>query len=298
MIGTLQSVAQRQAGVFSRRQATAYGYSLKQIRLRVGRGLWCEVHAGVYAAGSTPVGPLGCAWAAYLAAGPDSAISHLTAARLWELPVEDDGLVHLSVDPARRPRLGPPVRVHRVQVDDTEVTRLDGLPLTVRAVTVLDCLSMLGRDAASRLFDRALQQGWLRQADVERRLRERSGRPGNRQLRRLAARLGTGAQSAAERILHRLLRQAGITGWQAQFLVRLAGRAFRLDVAFPALRLAIEVDGRVWHSDIERFQADRTRQNALVAAGWTVLRFTWTDLVDQPDIVVQTIRQVLAELAA
>jgi very-short-patch-repair endonuclease len=206
--------------------------------------------------------------------------------------------VHLSVDPARRPRLGPPVRVHRVGLDDAEVTRLDGLAVTARAVTVLDCLPMLGRGPAGRLFDRALQQGWLRPADIERRLRGRSGRPGNQQLRRLAGQLGAGAESAAERILHRLLRRAGIAGWQAQLLVRLAGCTVRVDVAFPAVRLAIEVDGRAWHSDADRFQADRTRQNALVAAGWTVLRFTWTDLVDRPDQVVQTIRRVLAELAA
>jgi hypothetical protein len=82
MMGTLQSVARRQAGVFSRGQAIAYGYSPEQIRLRVRRGLWCEVHTGVYVVGSTPVGPPGCAWAAYLAAGPGSAISHLTAGRL------------------------------------------------------------------------------------------------------------------------------------------------------------------------------------------------------------------------
>ena len=47
----------------------------------------------------------------------------------------------------------------------------------------------------------------------------------------------------------------------------------REDLAFVAERVALEYDGRVAHGDA-RFAQDRARQNALVAAGWTVLRFT------------------------
>ena len=46
----------------------------------------------------------------------------------------------------------------------------------------------------------------------------------------------------------------------------------------------------------ERFQRDRTRQNRLVAAGWTVLRFTWNDLRDRPNGVIAEIRAVIARL--
>jgi REase_MTES_1575 len=52
----------------------------------------------------------------------------------------------------------------------------------------------------------------------------------------------------------------------------------RVDFAYPELRLAIEVDGYEAHSSVEAFRHDRTRQNALVACGWTVLRFTWTEV--------------------
>jgi very-short-patch-repair endonuclease len=54
--------------------------------------------------------------------------------------------------------------------------------------------------------------------------------------------------------------------------------------------LAIEVDGWAWHHDVERFRRDRQRQNALVLAGWTVLRFTWHDLTQRPGEVVAEIR--------
>jgi very-short-patch-repair endonuclease len=65
------------------------------------------------------------------------------------------------------------------------------------------------------------------------------------------------------------------------------------DLAFPGCRLAVEVDGWAWHIDPDRFQRDRARQNALVLAGWTVLRFTWSDVTERPDRVVAQIRRAL-----
>ena len=51
------------------------------------------------------------------------------------------------------------------------------------------------------------------------------------------------------------------------------GRGFRIDVAFPAERLAIECDGFRYHRSLSAFKADRERQNLLVCAGWRVLRY-------------------------
>jgi len=99
-------------------------------------------------------------------------------------------------------------------------------------------------------------------------------------------------------VLHRLLRSAGLIGWLPNYPVRLGGQSVVLDVAFPTTRLAIEVDGLVWHVDPARFQRDRTRQNELVTAGWTVLRFTWADLTERPDHVVAVVRSTLDRLSA
>ena len=94
--------------------------------------------------------------------------------------------------------------------------------------------------------------------------------------------------------MHRLLRRAGITGWVANLSVVVGGRRYELDIALPEIRLAIEIDGYAYHSGDEQFQRDRTRQNALIAAGWRILRFTWADINDRPDYVVAQIRRLLA----
>jgi hypothetical protein len=80
------------------------------------------------------------------------------------------------------------------------------------------------------------------------------------------------------------------------FIWSAAGKLeYWIDDAFGARRLAVEVDGWAWHSDVDRFAQDRRRQNALVLAGWTVLRFTWHDLMSRPQAVVAEIRAALRD---
>jgi len=53
--------------------------------------------------------------------------------------------------------------------------------------------------------------------------------------------------------------------------------------------LAIEIDGRLHEADEDLFESDRWRQNALVAEGWRVLRFTWAMLRDNPEAFVSAV---------
>jgi very-short-patch-repair endonuclease len=122
--------------------------------------------------------------------------------------------------------------------------------------------------------------------------------PGNRVIRHVLKTVVTGAEAESERRLHRLLHAARITGWAANHVVRVAGRAIlRIDIAFVAERIAIEVDGFAYHSDRDRYQRDRSRQNQLVTSGWTVLRFTWEDITSRPEHVISVILSALDRAA-
>jgi very-short-patch-repair endonuclease len=72
---------------------------------------------------------------------------------------------------------------------------------------------------------------------------------------------------------------------------------YRIDLAFPAARMAIEVDGWAWHVDAERFRADRRKGNAIIRAGWDLLRYTWHELDGSPADVIAEIRETLARAA-
>jgi very-short-patch-repair endonuclease len=99
-----------------------------------------------------------------------------------------------------------------------------------------------------------------------------------------------GARSEAERLLLRLLREAGITGWQTNYPIG----PYKVDVAFEAPRVAIEVDGWAFHSGQEKFPNDRQRQNYISLMGWQVLRFTWLDLFVYPQRVIGVVRSAIS----
>lgn len=111
--------------------------------------------------------------------------------------------------------------------------------------------------------------------------------------RRLLTAAADGARSEAERLLIKLLREAGITGWKANYRL---GR-YVIDVAFPADKLAIETDGWAFHHDQEVFQKDRVKQNEIALMGWQVLRFTWLDLTEYPQRVIAEIRLAIRSSA-
>lgn len=77
-------------------------------------------------------------------------------------------------------------------------------------------------------------------------------------------------RSAGEVELERQLVASGLTGWETEFRFHPV-RLWRLDFAFPAERLAVEVDGGV-HRIKGRFAGDLEKHNALTLAGWRLLR--------------------------
>ena len=289
-----RDLARRQAGVISRRQLADCGLTHRQIDGLVQRRDLVELLPGVYAPRPVPSSALQQYWAASLWSD-GGVISHRSAAPLWQVPVAASRLVHLTVADRRYRKPPPAVRLHRVQLDRRQLVDFDGLPVTARARTVVDLLRTERFGAARDLRDRAVQQGWVDEVVLSRAIGEQPGRAGNKQLRLLLAGIEPGAQAESERRLHALLRRAGLRGWVPQYRARLGRRIAMIDVAFPARKLAIEIDGRRYHDGAsERFEDDRDRQNALVAAGWQVLRFTWRQLTQQPEDVLTQIVQLLA----
>ena len=120
-------------------------------------------------------------------------------------------------------------------------------------------------------------------------------RRGNRLRQTRVARTATRPWSPAERRYHDLFDERHITGWVANETVRVDGVGYAPDMAFKPERLAVEVDGRQFHTDRMAFESDRRRSDELVKAGWTILRFTW-NMLDDPDWVVDTVRTVRARL--
>jgi very-short-patch-repair endonuclease len=94
----------------------------------------------------------------------------------------------------------------------------------------------------------------------------------------------------------RLLRCAGLRPVR-QFEVRCDGRRYRLDFAWPILKVAVEADGYATHGGRRAFVRDRKRLADLAAAGWLVITITWDECVHSPGDVVEKVRQALVRAA-
>lgn len=217
-------------------------------------------------------------------------ITGAAAARLTFWPE----LVVQQIDVARRGRVphATGYRFHRVVVDRDHIHWFHGIRVASPAWAAVDLAGETGGDS----IDRCLRSRRARLEDLWVAFAAQSGRRGNGARRRILIDSRDAPWSAAERLGHRILRGARLAGWKANHDVVVEGHLYWIDIAFPAEKLAIEIDGRLHEDDPEVFQNDRYRQNALVSAGWVVLRFTYAMLVNDPDYVVRTIVAALAML--
>ncbi|WP_308192423.1 DUF559 domain-containing protein [Gordonia sp. 'Campus'] len=171
-----------------------------------------------------------------------------------------------------------------------DLTVVDGLRVTAPALTILDAAV----DSGSRLLDSALLRKLTSVDDVVAAQTRNSGRRGSTRSREMVAAISDGSRSEAERKALGVLRASDLGGWTANAEVC----GYVVDVAFTECKVAVEIDGFAFHSDAKSFQHDRTRQNVLIANGWTVLRFTWQDITCRPASMLAQIRRSIARSRA
>jgi very-short-patch-repair endonuclease len=272
----LRRTLERHGGIITLDEARAAGLSATMVSDRVWSRRWRRVGPRTYVVA-------GHRWTdearARAAVATTRGTLHGLSAAWWhgmlgELGDEVDVTVHRASNP--RPQDG--VRVRRRDLDHRDLVSVRDVVVTGRALTVLE--AAVAVDGGSAFLDRALQR-WVSLEALTRAHERSPGRSGAAAAGRLLGAASDRAGSEAARVLLRLLRRPGLPGLRRGYQTL----GHELDVAFPASRVAVEVDGGPWHHDAERFASDRVRQEVLVAAGWTVLRYTWHRLQAEPDRV-------------
>ncbi|MDL5157028.1 type IV toxin-antitoxin system AbiEi family antitoxin domain-containing protein [Actinomycetospora termitidis] len=294
----LRAQMRDQDGVATVEQAKQAGYTRAAIAGKIRRGEWERPAHGVLRTTDHPLTPRARIRIAMLSLGADATLVGRSAAYWWRMVDVAPTEVEIAVAQRNQPRPRPGVTVVRRAVPAGDRVAVDGLFVTKRAATVLAAVAALGLIAGAKLMDRVLQKGLVTLdalQEVHGRSRRRYGAAVCTALLALAA---GGARSEAERMAHRALRRAGITGWVADHRVVLPrhGPAL-LDLAFVDRRILVEVDGWAYHRDLRAFLHDSDRQNALVLAGWVVIRTNWHELKERPEKFVLTVREALAERA-
>jgi len=286
----LEALVEQQAGVVSLGQAVACGVAARTVRRWVGEGRWRRVRPAVFLVGGHRYSDEARVRAVALWAGPEGVITGPAAAYWHRMLERAPAVVDLTVPAGRKPKPQPGVRIRRRDLHAEDVRRRLDVRVAAKPFAALETAVAL--PDGSTFLDRALQKH-VPFAEVYRAYCRNMGRPGSSAAGRLLVVAADRADSAAERLLVRLLREAGIGGW---VLGHRLG-PYLIDLAFPAQRVAIEVDGWAYHVDPERFRNDRRKGNFVTRRGWDLLRFTWHGLHTQPVESIHEISETLARAA-
>lgn len=295
----IAGIASRQRGRAARWQLRAAGVSHSAIVRRLHNGRLEYVHHGVYALPHTSDIPLATEAAALLASGPGAALSHHTAATLWGLRPGIARPVHVTIPEDRgRPALSG-VKLHRSRIlTPGDIRILDGLPVTSPARTLLDVAIALPDRDVERLMNEAIYSRRLvTLQQLSALLKRVGGHPGRRRLTRLVANHAgdTRTDSPPEELMFGLIREAGLP----EPRLRAHVLDYRLDLYWPELKLAVEIDAYGTHGSPERFESDRRRDARLLTElGIAVIRLTRPMVENRPHEALALVSRAIGQCEA
>jgi very-short-patch-repair endonuclease len=295
----VERLARVQHGAFSAAQARAVGATRSMIGTRRQTGQWLQLAPSVFALPGIPPTWHRQVMAAHLSA-PHSSVAGLAAGHLLGL----DG--YRPVRPELRvPRgAGHRTSLATVHQSDRFLARPIG-PFSVATVEQTFC------DTAGRLGGRlddavhaALTTGRTSPAALMARcdaLRPRLPK-GVERLVLLAlehSELPPVPMTVLEAALFRILADPRIPAWQAQATPSWwPDDRERLDAFVPAWRLVVEADGRAWHTRRRDFENDRRRDHVALTHGCRIVRFTYEQLLHEPEYVLRVLLAIGASVGS
>jgi hypothetical protein len=218
---------------------------------------------------------------AQLSAGAEAFVSGPTAGALYGLRSMPTSVVEVTVK-RRHVVLPPNSRLRYTHWLDEErdvIQREDG----IRLASPLRMLFGLAGQFNQHRFERAAEDLWHKGLATPEQAWEyleeirRSGRAGVKRMSdwlETASLRGRPAQSGLELDLLAVVERAGLPEPERQHPLRLpSGETIHLDIAWPAIRLAVEPGHSWWHGGDLGQRRDQARDRACSAVGWLVLRY-------------------------
>lgn len=277
---TPRQIAARQRELITVGQLLATGLTDSAITKQVHRGQLRRVHRGVYTFSVAPLSRETQALAAVLACGPGAGASHFIAGTLLGVSRFRSALIEV-VSPRKRTLEG--VRVHYCRtLRPSDITTRRGIPVTRFARLLVDFADVLTAFQLANVLHMGAFKG-LVPPDIP----HAPGRHNRTTLTKAFALHhggSAGTRSTAEDVF--------LTLDLPEPLVNVVYLGFEVDFRWPAQRVAVEVDGPHHGRAYDR-HADIARDKALVADGYTVLRFSADDVQQRGPAVARRVRDTL-----
>lgn len=231
------------------------------------------------------------------ASGEAHVYSHTSAALLWGLSVwRARPLVHVAhASRAGESGTRNDVVRHNQRIPDRDIRIRNGMRVTSLERTIVDCARLLPFELGVIVADSGLAHG-ADVAELRRLVLEGKGTRGIRRVRDVLAAADGRAESPAETRLRLLLAEWNLPEPELQRWITTAGGRERVDFAWPARRLVVEVHGFAKYFDYgppdAKVAAQQAREARLIAEGWRVLNIYWPEL-DDPETLRAKIRAFL-----
>jgi very-short-patch-repair endonuclease len=274
------ALADRQHGVVARAQLLAAGMSSPAIGRAVNAGRLRPVFRGVYAAGHVALRREGWWLAALLACGEGAALSHRTAAAVWNFHTSPAFPIDVTTS-TNHGRKHARITTHRTPLHPLDALIIDGLRVTTPSRTIVDLATTLSGRALREAVERAQDLRRFEPQDIRATLARAPRRKGSRRLADLLALMQPdkdNARSHLERLFFALVREAKLPRPAANH--EIAGRA--RDFVWIEQRLVVETDGYRYHSTRQARRRDNRRDRQLTALGWRPVRFTYEEIAFEP----------------
>ncbi|OMC30963.1 hypothetical protein A5740_15915 [Mycobacterium sp. GA-1841] len=243
-----------------------------ELRKSALRTKYTRVFRDVYVSPGTELTPLARAKAGWLWSRQRGVVAGNSAAAVhgakWvpaDSPLE---MIHSN----RNPLAGLHVRTEAIE--DDEIVRIDGVPITSVARTALDIGCWYPRDDAVAALDALARATDLKAADVELLTQRYARRRGVHRARIALDLMDGGAQSRQETWLRLVLIDGGLPRPQTQIAVFDGpGDPFAyLDMGWEDIQVAAEYDGEDHRASSRRYNWDLRRAERLQRQGWLNVR--------------------------
>ena len=292
-------LAARQHDVVGRAQLLRLGVTARAIDVRLANHRLRRLYRGVYAVGRTDLSPDAWCVAAVLLAGPGASISHRTCgAHVGVLRWRPE---HADVTVPHERRQLPQIRVHYGAIAADELTVVRGVPCTGLSRTLLDLAGVLPPSAVAAAMAEAVVLRLRDTVSVPQLLARYPHKPGAGVMRQLLAEGVPGrrrTRSELETAFLEFLRERGLPLPETNVPLRLGQKWIEADCVWRDRRLVVELDGRQAHLTAHAFEKDRSRDRALLAAGWRSTRVTWRMLEREAGVLEADLRVLLRDRAA
>ncbi len=224
--------------------------------------------------------------------------SSVTAAQLMAVPLprrlSGTEKIHVAIVSPHRGLEGARVIGHKVKLMGGDSWTLNGLRISTpaRAWCELGVLLTVPELVAAGDFIIHHRSPLAAHDELGEALRRYPDRRGKVRLRKALELLDDRAESPMESQLRAILALAGFTGMVANHPVRVGEYRYRIDLAIPHRKVAIEYQGD-YHRDPEQWRRDMSRRSRIESIGWAVVEVNGDD-VRNPAELVHRLTSVIA----